>query len=647
MNVQDEIRAGFIGEVADHLTAIEGQLLSAERTGASDEAVRVMFRSLHSIKGASGFLNLDVMGDLAHTMEDLVDLVRSQGAPFNRAVIDLLLQGVDALRAMIKTEDLGENAEIDELLDGLEDQIETSSSPVPPTGTPIARHTGPPTPNAPNRAPTPLMPGRAEHSPEQTVRVRNALLDRALSQVQEALSQRASPGQLQGKLTALHHTILECRLLDLKEVFLPFPRLVRDLARLLGKEVRLTISGSGIAIDRNQGPVVTEALTHLIRNAIDHGVEHPHTRTNANKDPRARLDIVARQTARGVRIIVADDGGGFDARALRRASVRTGQLSQAAAHALSDEDALELAFLAGLSTAEQVTQTSGRGVGLDAVRATLAQVGGSIRADSTPGVGTRMTMLLPSQLSLLRCLVVTILDRKVAVPVDRVQRLVHLPSEPRRYQMVDHAGERLLFGPEGGRPVLGDLHDAPFALLLDGPKGPTVLLTDQVHSVQEVLVRAVEEDSDQWFAPGTLFDGSEADVWAARGADAASFSAELFLVYANGTQGTAVSLPKGWRLCRLPTPPVDGNELKVFGRACIWSATPPLPGALAGAADGSLVLVPPSGQLALLIAEPSRLVAMPADAIGPPPSNDPAAEGTLELHGATFTVRHPSTLRKV
>ena len=196
----------------------------------------------------------------------------------------------------------------------------------------------------------------------------------------------------------LQTSVMSIRMLPVKTVFQKFPRLVRDLARSLGKEVRLVIEGEGIELDKTILEQIGDPLVHVIRNAVDHGLEPPEERRAKGKDASGQLILRAVHEAGGVAIEVTDDGRGLDAGALKRKAVEKGLLTPEAAAGMSDEAAFQLVFLPGLTTAAKVTDVSGRGVGMDVVRSNVRNLQGTIEIRSKPGRGTTLLIKLPTSL---------------------------------------------------------------------------------------------------------------------------------------------------------------------------------------------------------------------------------------------------------
>lgn len=231
---------------------------------------------------------------------------------------------------------------------------------------------------------------------------------------------REAQMEIDGLVGALRDAVLRLRLLPLDRVFEPLPRLVRDTARRLGKTVELRLDGGGTEADKDILDVLGEPLLHLVRNSLDHGIETPEARRAAGKPESAVIRVSARQDRDGVVVEVSDDGAGIDADAVRRKAVARGLIEAEAAVALSEEEAARLIFLPGLSTASDVSDLSGRGVGMDAVRAAVERAGGRVELSTERGAGTWVRLLLPATIMISRVLVVETAGTLYGVPVTLV-----------------------------------------------------------------------------------------------------------------------------------------------------------------------------------------------------------------------------------
>lgn len=228
-----------------------------------------------------------------------------------------------------------------------------------------------------------------------------------------------------GRVTAdLQNLVMRVRMMPVEAVFMRFPRMVRDLAHTLGKQVDLEIRGEDTELDRTVIDELGDPLVHMLRNAVDHGLETPEERIAAGKPPTGTVHLEARHSGSSVIIEVRDDGRGMDPAALRESAVRKGMITAERAAALSDEEALQLVMLPGFSTAETTTDISGRGVGMDAVRARILELGGSVEIASTPGEGTTFTVRLPLTLAIIGALLVDAGGETYAVQIEAIEEIV-------------------------------------------------------------------------------------------------------------------------------------------------------------------------------------------------------------------------------
>ncbi|EKP95046.1 chemotaxis protein CheA [Thermaerobacter subterraneus] len=387
---------------------------------------------------------------------------------------------------------------------------------------------GLPDPAPAGAAAGPLAAGRPAPAPageDRTIRVDVALLDRLLNLVGELVVERGRLGQLGQELGrrpavhdladelfrvtgqiaritgALQDAVLQARMLPVARIFRRFPRLVRDLALMLGKEVELELVGEDTELDRTLHEVVADPLLHLVRNALDHGIEAPEERRRAGKPATGRVRLVAAREGHHVLIRVEDDGRGLDPQRLRRAAVEKGLISPDRAAALSDREAFDLMFLPGFSTAARVTGVSGRGVGLDVVRQRLEQAGGRVEVHSRLGQGTAFTLVLPLTLATLRALLVEVGDYVYALPLSDVGEAVRVtPGELRSLQgrwVTTVRGQvvPLLWLRQFGDPRFGPQPgDEPLVAVLVERRGqPIGLVVDRLLGEQEVVVKGLGE----------------------------------------------------------------------------------------------------------------------------------------------------------
>jgi two-component system chemotaxis sensor kinase CheA len=286
---------------------------------------------------------------------------------------------------------------------------------------------------------------RLRRAVDRTIRVRTDLLDQFVNLTGELITQRNmlntagssrnwdemnSALERAGRLIDdLHHNVLQVRLMSLQSITGRLPRIVRDLSRKSGKQVTLLLNGTDVGIDRVILEEITDPLVHLVRNAVDHGIE-----------AEGVVTVSAGREKDLILIEVADNGKGMDPQMLRQKAVDNGVINQAQAHSMSDRDALMLVCRPGFSTAQEVTETSGRGVGMDVVRAAIRNLGGTLNIISEVGTGTRFQMRLPLSIAIIKILLVSCAGCVLAIPITRVQRTLDLPTSE-----IETSGQHRLF----------------------------------------------------------------------------------------------------------------------------------------------------------------------------------------------------------
>ncbi|HUI55920.1 MAG TPA: chemotaxis protein CheW [Bryobacteraceae bacterium] len=702
--LDDDIVRDYLAECREHLAGIENDLLAIEQRGADidKDLVNKVFRAAHSIKGGAGFFDLNHIRELAHKIENVLDLIRSQQAEPTSEVVNVLLLAFDRLRELIENPGASEQTDISEFVSMLESLVGarlpqrrknslrrkiTVSTPTRKTRLSVtafdfdtARKTGSfvylleydlihdiqrknkklvevvkelmrygsildnafdlrsagtlenspsnclpmdvlystalgpdllgsvvelppdrmwktarngssvplpasdpwtrpsdhaPAPGKPPEAisaaaaesapeiepdpaeasmeelePVPPMPDPEEGStlppaerrirkadrragdpdrrmtepaadgsrPDATVRLNIALLDVLMNlagelvlgrnQLNDAITQR-DPAMIQAAsqrisvvTSDVQDAVMRTRMQEVGNLFQKFPRLVRDMARKLDKDVRLVEEGSDVDLDKTIIEGLSDPLTHMVRNAIDHGIETPAERAAQGKPPGGTLSLRAWHEAGLVVVEVADDGRGLDAEQIAGAAVAKGLISAQAAAAMPEEEKLALVFLPGLSTAKRVSDLSGRGVGLDVVKTNLDRLGGTVEISSQPGKGASFRIKLPLTLAIIPSLLVSAGPDRVAIPLVNVQELVRVPAAEiaRRIDRVGSASVLMLR--DGVLPLarLDRVLDLPPRADAEPPAAMNVvvlsggafrygLVVEQLHGTVEIVVK--------------------------------------------------------------------------------------------------------------------------------------------------------------
>ena len=474
----------FIEEAREHLGRL-GEGLAQLDAGHSDrEGVNALFRSAHTIKGSSRMLRLASITAVAHQVEEVLGSLREGSQTYTPALGQLLYRAVDHLAALVDAlAQSGNAASLPPADEALCQALAQAGQPATGPQEEVGQVAAPPVPAAPLQAapvaipapapaPAPLVgPGAApavapanappQLQAAQTVRVRldkldglvklmgevvasHARLRQRLADIQALLRElgEAPPPALlvferqlkddvqvqEGLMHELHDKTLVMRMLALAIVFEPAARLVRELARSVGKEVECQVSGSEIELDRQLIDQLADPIIHLIRNAVDHGIEPPDVRRAAGKPAQGHVQLSARQDGGWVVIELSDDGAGIALQAVRDKAVKKGLLSADKAAALSDQEAIDLIFLPGFSTSSMITDLSGRGVGMDVVKQTvLDELQGSVSVHTRSGMGTTFSLRLPLSLAMLRVLLVQVQGQAFGFTAQHVAELVRLP----------------------------------------------------------------------------------------------------------------------------------------------------------------------------------------------------------------------------
>lgn len=317
----------------------------------------------------------------------------------------------------------------------------------------------------------------------------------------EALAQdiRAASGRIDGLVGEMQHAVLRLRMLPLARVMEPMSRLVRDTGRRLGKSVDLTMSGGETEADKDVLDILGEPLLHLVRNALDHGIETPERRVSLGKPSAGTIRVAAMQERDGVVIEVGDDGAGIDPAAVRRKAVEKGIVDPDRAAAMSDREALSLIFAPGFSTSSTVSDLSGRGVGMDAVRSAVEPAGGRVDIDSVVGKGTTVRLTLPLTVSITRVLVVEAAGELYGIPVTLVGGMVRLPmAEIRTVKHVES-----IVGRDGVMPLFRLRRLLGLAEDRRQREGEAVLLLDFGGSTVGMVVDGFRERADVVLRPMT------------------------------------------------------------------------------------------------------------------------------------------------
>jgi len=503
--VSPDIAADFLVEAGEILERLGEQLVQLEQAADDKGLLNAVFRGFHTIKGGAGFLGLVPMVELCHALEDAFDKAREGKILLDDDAFDYAQRCHDTLAVQMAALGAGQPLEpADPDLIAAIKAWASGQATTKPAKAAAAKAVAKPSAK-------PAGPAKTGGDTEQTVRVDTKRLDAIVNLTGELVLARNRLKVLRDKLkdedlhravTALDHatarlqgSVMRTRMQPVSRVFQRFPKMARDVARQLDKQVELTLEGAETELDRNLVEALADPLVHLVRNAIDHGIERPAIREAAGKNPMGQVFLSARQEGDAVAIEIRDDGGGMDPEKLRAKAVEKGLLTPEAAARLGAEECFQLIFMPGFSTKVEVTDISGRGVGMDVVQSKIRELSGQIQIQSELGHGSRFTIKVPLTLAILPTLLVRVADTSYALPLGRVVEVLPMPQ--RKPDYVD------------GQPVL-DLRSTTLPLvwlrawlrLPHCENGEVIvvlqtgdfrygLVVDQVRGREEVVIKAL------------------------------------------------------------------------------------------------------------------------------------------------------------
>jgi two-component system sensor histidine kinase and response regulator WspE len=550
-------------EVDAQTSALSAAILAAERGGGSAAESESMMRSAHSLKGAARIIGLEPAERVAHALEEIFAAIGRGEHAVSPAHADALLAGIDFLASIARADDAltvgspwadraavvaARLAALDPRPRSGADAAAASASPAPPS-----RPTAGAAPAAEATAASPAV-----GTPDRVVRISADSLSRLVALAGEAVVETRALGPLAAELRGVqkelrgaiatadprrdtraaearleavrqqaekllaalsHHAsrldafthrsvelaermqqqVLASRMRPFAEGIRGLPRMVREMARSLGKQARLEIRGEQTGVDRDILDRLEAALSHLIRNALDHGIEPPDVRQAAGKPAVGTVVLEARHRAGMLAITVSDDGAGVDLPTLRSTAIDRGIVPAPAAARLSDAELLDLLFLPGLSTRDNVTAISGRGVGLDAVRSFAKACGGSLRVASEPGRQTAFTLQLPITMSVMRGLLVDIAGDPYAFPLPRIDRILQWRAADVRTvegrQYIDHDGSTIglvLTADVLELPARPTMHDPLLVVVITERGRPYGFIVDAFLGERDLEVRPLD-----------------------------------------------------------------------------------------------------------------------------------------------------------
>ncbi|MEC4819294.1 MAG: chemotaxis protein CheA, partial [Scytonema sp. PMC 1069.18] len=514
----DEDIQAFLIDSYEHLDSIERDLVALEQNPADPELLVRIYRSLHTLKGNSGFLAFANLEAITHSGENLLSRLREGELNINSDITSVLLELVDTIQricAQIEATGKEEEEDYSELIERLNHPSSQRKLKVESIEEQKQENDGNPISSWDNNNDTLSSSSKSI----QSIRVNINLLDKLMNLVGELVLVRnqilqfqpsqeettfvAMSQQLNRVTTELQEGVMKTRMQPISTIWNKFPRVVRDIAVLSEKQVYLEVEGEDTELDKTILEAIKDPLTHLIRNCVDHGIECPEVREAHGKSTEGHLYLKAFHESGYVNIEITDDGTGINPEILKQRAVTLGLMTPERCDRLSNSEAVNLIFLPGFSTAEQVTRLSGRGVGMDVVKSNIEKVGGTVDVHSQLGQGTTFKLKIPLTLAIIPALIVTSGGENYAIPQMSLLELVRLEGEQAHrniervydapvYRLRDKLLPLVYLNRELQLEETGDMEHKQEMLSIVVLQANTVtfgLVVDAINDTQEIVVK--------------------------------------------------------------------------------------------------------------------------------------------------------------
>jgi two-component system chemotaxis sensor kinase CheA len=531
----------FITNADELMQSLDESILRLEQDPGNKGIIEEIFRAAHTLKGGAGMFGFKGIERVMHRMENLFDLIRKEKLSPNSDTIDTVFQGLDVLRVLLQAVKDGKPC-------GAPTGPVVRALGLAAKGRPVPKKTGAASSGGMSNAPTGAVteardpklaesPDAAKKKEQSTIRVDLERLDVLVNLVGELVIDRTRFSSIEEDLRTNHpqiklgsnfseivqlfgrhmneiqDIIMKVRMVPIGNAFNKFTRVVRDIARSLDKKIDLVISGEQAELDKTLVEQIGDPLIHLIRNSCDHGIELPEVRIQKDKDPTGKVSLSAYQEGNQIVIKIEDDGKGIDPTVIRKKAIEKGLISEE--EQLSERDILNLIFEPGFSTAEQVTNLSGRGVGMDVVKKQIQKLKGMIELESKPGRGTSTTIRLPLTLAIVQSLLVRSRGETFAIPLATVIESIRIsPKDIQRIGEVEvyrlretvlplvHLDEAMQLSSQEGSvsDLLHQRHnqkrprgrnDRIFIVVVGQPDRPTGIVVDQLLNQQEMVIKSM------------------------------------------------------------------------------------------------------------------------------------------------------------
>jgi two-component system chemotaxis sensor kinase CheA len=519
-----EVVREFLVESHENLSRLDRELVELEKHPKDRALLASIFRTMHTIKGTCGFLAFSTLEAISHQAESLLSQLRDGQRELTPSLVSLILETVDATRKVLASIEAGGEEgpdHFEDLTERLHAAARSKSCPIPPAEAPPA-----PSPAPLEDANEPAEGKKSEEEAARSsavadanIRVGVGLLDKLMDLVGELVLTRnqilqfnteredaalnATSQRLNLITTELQEGVMKTRMQPIGTVWNKLPRVVRDMALALGKQIRLDMDGAGTELDRTIIEAIKDPLIHLVRNSCDHGIEAPEVRVRAGKPSTGKLSLRAYHEGGQVNIEISDDGAGVDVARVKQKAVEKGLLRHEQAEKLTDREALNLIFQPGFSTAATITNVSGRGVGMDVVKTHIEKIGGVVDVFSRLGEGATVKLKIPLTLAIIPGLVISSGGERFVIPQVSLLELIRLEGDGSD-KHIEHVHGTPVYRRRGSllpiaylNRVLGlksaERAEAVSMVVLQAEDRQFGLVVDGINDTQEIVVKPLSK----------------------------------------------------------------------------------------------------------------------------------------------------------
>ena len=536
--IKKKLLEKFFEVSRERLQKMNSYILSLEKTPEDAYTIKELMREIHTLKGESRMMEFARVGNLSHSLEDLLKALNEKGFKMRKTSVDIILKAMDTISYLITNGDEGVDIEsltstLSKECQGIKmrsasdaDETKEVPSTASPEGKPVmfdkkdvVRVKADKLDSlSASLGDSLISHGGSEHLIEE-LRDAMGLFDVSSASARERVSfilgrLREKSLEMERHLKLLDEQLSEIRLFSFSIVFAPFQRMVRDMARDAGKEITIIITGENTLADRRILQEIQDPLIHLIKNSIEHGIETPEERMKAGKPVQGRIMLSASQKGDKITVEVEDDGKGIDPAKIKEVAIKKGIITQGEADTLSDQDAVRLIFRYGFTTKEHATEFAGRGIGMDVVEERMRGIGGNVEISSNVGKGTRVIMSFPYTISVISVLLFQAGDQTFALPTYAVEEM--RKSSAKEIHKIE--GKEVIFVRETSVPLVPMANVLKLNKSGNGGKRPVLIIKHgedmigwEVESVigeREVVIKPIEDylKAAEMYAGATILE---------------------------------------------------------------------------------------------------------------------------------------------